>query len=224
MMKLSGAIFDMDGTLIDSLIFWDILWEEFSRRYGYFRPDPEADRTIRTISMKNAMYYIHDRFGLGRDGEELYHLANGMLETFYERQVELKPGVMEFLTRCRELGVKMCVASASDLRLVRVAMKRCGIEPFFSEVISCSDIGKGKEEPDVFLAARDHLGTPMEETWVFEDSFVALETAHRAGFRTVGVYDRFGFRQDIMQAKSTVYIDENSTLMALFDRSIIQAV
>ena len=64
----------------------------------------------------------------------------------------------------------------------------------------------------------------MEETWVFEDSFVALETAHRAGFRTVGVYDRFGFRQDIMQAKSTVYIDENSTLMALFDRSLIQAV
>lgn len=219
-MKLTGAIFDMDGTLIDSLIFWDILWEEFSRRYGQFRPDPEADRTIRTIPMKDAMYYIHDRFGLGADGEELLEIAHRMIEEFYEKQVELKAGVMEFLARCRELGVKMCVASATDSRLVRVAMAHCGIEDFFTDVISCAAIGKGKEEPDVFLLAREHLGTPAEETWVFEDSYVALVTAHKAGFPTVGVYDRFGFRQDILRETSTVYIDENSTLLALFEQEV----
>ena len=216
-MKITGAIFDMDGTLINSLIFWDVLWEEFSRRYGYFRPDPEADKTIRTIPMKQAMYYIHDRFHLGPDGEELYRTANGMLEAFYAQQVQLKPGVMEFLTRCRERGVKMCVASASDLRLVRVAMEHCGITEFFSAVLSCSDIGKGKEAPDVFLLSREHLGTPLEETWVFEDSFVALQTADRAGFPTVGVYDRFGFRQDILRETATVYIAEGETLMKLLD-------
>ena len=94
-------------------------------------------------------------------GEELYRTANGMLEAFYEQQVQLKPGVMEFLTHCRERGVKMCVASASDLRLVRVAMEHCGITEFFSDVLSCSDIGKGKEAPDVFLLSREHLGTPL---------------------------------------------------------------
>jgi len=214
--KLTGAIFDMDGTLIDSLGFWDILWEEFSRRYGQFRPDPEADRTIRTIPMKEAMYYLHDRFGLGPDGETLYQTANGMLGSFYERQVELKPGVMEFLTRCRDEGVKMCVASASDRKLVRMAMVHCGIEEFFSMLFSCSDIGKGKEEPDVFLLAREHLGTPLEETWVFEDSFVALQSAHRAGFPTVGVYDRYGFRQDILRETATVYVGEGETLMKVF--------
>jgi len=212
-MKLTGAIFDMDGTLIDSLGFWDILWEEFSRRYGYFRPDSEADRTIRTIPMKEAMYYIHDRFELGPDGGTLYQTANRMLGEFYCQKVELKPGVMEFLTRCQKLGVKMCVASASDLKLVRMAMRHCGIEEFFPMLFSCSDIGKGKEEPDVFLLAREHLGTPLEETWVFEDSFVALQSAHRAGFPTVGVYDRYGFRQDILQETATVYIAEGETLM-----------
>jgi len=219
MMKLTGAIFDMDGTLIDSLGFWDLLWDTFSRRYGNFRPDSEASRTVRTLPMKEAMYYLHDRLGLGPDGETLYRTANRLLEEFYEQQVELKPGVLEFLTQCRDRGVKMCVASASDLKLVRVAMAHCGIEEFFPMVFSCSDIGKGKEEPDVFLAAREHLGTPLEETWVFEDSFVALQSAHRAGFPTVGVYDRYGFRQDILQETATIYIAEGETLMHVFDQS-----
>ena len=216
-MKLTGAIFDMDGTLIDSLIFWDILWEEFTRRYGYFRPDPEADKTIRTIPMKDAMYYIHDRFGLGSGGAELLDIAHRMIRAFYENQVQLKPGVMEFLTCCRERGVQMCVASATDPALVRVAMAHCGIASFFSDVVSCADLGKGKEEPDVFLLARERLGTPMDETWVFEDSYVALLTAHRAGFPTVGVYDRFGFRQDLMRETATVYIGEGETLMKVMD-------
>ena len=217
-MKLTGAIFDMDGTLIDSLGFWEILWEAFSERYGYFRPDSEADRTIRTIPMKEAMCYIHERFGLGPDGETLYQTANRMLGEFYCHQVELKPGVMEFLIRCREQGVKMCVASASDLKLVRMAMAHCGMEEFFPMLFSCSNIGKGKEEPDVFLLAREWLGTSLEETWVFEDSYVALQTAARAGFQTVGVYDRFGFRQDILQDTATVYIAEGETLVKVFDQ------
>lgn len=219
-MKLTGVIFDMDGTLIDSLGFWEILWEAFSAQYGYFRPDPEADRTIRTIPMKEAMYHIHERFALGPDGETLYQTANRMLGEFYCRQVELKPGVLEFLTRCRDQGVKMCVASASDLKLVRMAMAHCGIEEFFPMLFSCSDIGKGKEEPDVFLLAREWLGTPLEETWVFEDSFVALQSAHRAGFPTVGVYDRYGFRQDILRETATVYIGEGETLMKVLDMCI----
>ena len=217
-MKLTGAIFDMDGTLIDSLGFWDILWEAFSERYGHFQPDPEANRTIRTIPMKEAMFYLHDRFGLGPDGETLYQTANKMLGEFYERQVKLKPGVMEFLTRCRDQGVKMCVASASDLKLVRMAMVHCGIEEFFPMLFSCSDIGKGKEEPDVFLLAREYLGTPLDETYVFEDSFVALLSAHQAGFPTVGVYDRYGFCQDILQETATVYIAEGETLMKVFNQ------
>ena len=211
-MKLTGAIFDMDGTLIDSLGFWDILWDAFSRQYGYFRPDEEADRTIRTIPMKEAMYYIHRRFGFGADGNELYETATRMIGDFYRHTVQLKPGVMEFLNWCKDRGVKMCVASATDPLLVQVAMEHCGIDGFFSHVLSCAALGKGKEEPDVFLLAREQLGTPLKETWVFEDSFVALQTAHQAGFPTVGVYDRFGFRQDILRDTAEIYIAAGETL------------
>ena len=206
MMKLSGAIFDMDGTLIDSLIFWDILWEEFSRRYGYFRPDPEADRTIRTISMKNAMYYIHDRFGLGHDGEELYRLANGMLEAFYEQQVELKPGVMEFLTRCRALGVKMCVATATDRYLVDAALTRCGVRQYFSEIFTCTEVGSGKDEPEIFRRALAFLGENRQNTVIFEDALYAVKTAKADGFFVCAVYDPHERNADTLRALADMYV------------------
>jgi len=215
-MQLTGAIFDMDGTLIDSLGFWDLLWEEFSRLFGRpFRPDAEGDRVIRTIPMKDAMCYIHRRFGIGPNEAVLYETASRMLEEFYREKVQLKPGVMEILNWCRDNGVRMCIASASDLTLVRVAMAHCGIDAIVPMVLSCSEIGKGKEEPDIFLQACSKLGTPPEETWVFEDSYVALQTAARAGFPTVGVYDRYGFRQDILRDTATVYVAEDETLMKL---------
>ena len=106
----------------------------------------------------------------------------------------------------------MVIASATEPELIRIAMERCGAAHYFSHIVSYTQVGKGKEAPDVFLEACRLLGTKPESTWVFEDSFVALQTAHQAGFPTVGVYDRFGFRQDILRETAEIYIAAGETL------------
>ena len=111
----------------------------------------------------------------------------------------------------------MCVASATAPDLVELVMKRFGMDAYFSKVFSCAESGRGKEFPDVFLEAKDFLGAPIEETWVFEDSYAALRTAHNAGFPTVGVYDRYNFSQDVVREHSTVYIGEGESLLKLLE-------
>lgn len=217
-MKIKGAIFDMDGTLIDSLMLWDLLWQAIGDRYLGGKPlaiTKEQDKAVRTVALPVAMDYLHEQTGVGESGQALLELANDLFLDFYRSRVQLKPGVKEFLDYCRKQGVSMCIATASERMLVDAALKHCNIEDYFSGIVSCTEVGKGKEEPDVYLAALDRLGTPMEHTWVFEDSYVALVSAAKAGFPTVGIYDKYGLRQDIMKETATEYIAEGESVSRL---------
>ena len=217
-MNIKAAIFDMDGTLVDSLMLRDVLWSTFGERYlndKSFVPSVEDDKKVRTLTLKDAMYLIHKNYKLGESGEELLALANTIMNEFYANSVELKSGVREFLEYCKNKGVKMCIASATAPELIDVAMKHCDIGKYFLKVFSCSDIGKGKEEPDVFLQAAEFLNTKTSETWVFEDSLVAIETATKIGMPTVGIYDKFNYGQDKIKEIVTEYIGVAETLLKL---------
>jgi len=220
-MKIKAAIFDMDGTLIDSLMLWDILWGVLSRKYldgKAFKPDTETDKAIRTMPVFEAMEYLHEKCNIGESGEALYKIATDTFRNFYENEVKLKKGMRELLDFFYENGVKMCLATANDSDLVEVVLNHCDIKKYFPKLFSCKELGKGKEEPDVFYLALEWLGTEKEKTWVFEDSFVALNTAAEAGFPTVGVYDKYSFRQDFLEEKSTVYISENEDVTKLISK------
>ena len=217
-MNVKAAIFDMDGTLVDSLMVWDVLWSKMGETYlndKTFRPNAEDDKKVRTLILADAMELIHEHYGLGNSGEELWQLANDFMKDFYANRVTLKRDVRRFLEYCKAAGVKMCIASATAPDLITVALEHCGIESYFSKIFSCAEVGKGKEEPDVFLQACEFLGAKPCETWVFEDSSVAIKTAVKVGMPTVGIYDAYNFGQAEVKALATEYIADGESLLKL---------
>ena len=217
-MKIQGAIFDMDGTLVDTLMLWDVMWEHFGRLYRGiegFRPDPLFEKELRTMVLRDAMEYIHAHCGIGRNAQELVDHFDEILPELYADKFLMKPGAKEFLDYCLEQNIPMVLASATAKKFIEIALDSRGIRKYFGAVLSCSDIGKGKDHPDIFLEALRILGTDIEETCVFEDSYVALETASAAGFKTVGVYDKYAFEQERLKNSADYYIAKGETLMKL---------
>lgn len=216
--NIKGAIFDMDGTLIDSLMLWDIVWDKFGEKYlqnGKFRPSQEDDKAVRTMTLKDAMDHVHSVYGIGNSGEELLETANEIIIQFYSNEVEAKTGAAEFLEHCYTNGIKMCIASATDIRLIKIAVEHCRLGKYFPNILSCTEIGKGKDEPDIYLKAIACLGTEKEETCVFEDSHIAIQTANKIGVKTVGIYDKYNYGQEEMQKIADEYIAEGETLLKL---------
>ena len=217
-MKITGAIFDMDGTLVDSLSFWDFFFESVAKKYGFaqgFRPDPQIERQIRTRPFKEGMELMHKECGVAQSSDELLKTAFEMCAIFYAERVCLKPGVAEFLDECKRRGIKMCVASATQKDLLQIVVERFKLDRYFDKIFSCSDIGKGKDVPDIFDLAREYLGTDKESTWIFEDSSIAVETAVKAGYKTVGIYDKYNFDCEITKSLATVCVADGQTLMKL---------
>ncbi len=218
--KIKGAIFDMDGTLVDSLMLWNLMWDHFGERFLHgekFCPSDAANKAVRTMTLKDAMHYLYSQYPMGESGDELFEIANNLMINFYENEVQLKGGVLDFLKYCHEKGIKMCIASATDKKLVNIAMKHCGVEKYFAEVFSCAEVGKGKEEPDVYLKALEYLGTSKEETCVFEDSHIAIQTADEIGMQTVGIYDQYNYGQEEIKKIATEYIACGETLKKLME-------
>jgi len=222
--NIKGAIFDMDGTLIDSLMLWDVLWEKFGVRFlnrEGFRPSEEDDKIVRTMTLKDAMDHIHSIYKIGSSGAHLLEMANEIMINFYSNDVELKEGVSEFLEYCYVKGIRMCIASASDMPLIKLAVEHLKIGKYFVSILSCAEIGKGKEQPDIYLNALETLGTSVEQTCIFEDSHIAIDTADKLRMKTVGIYDKYNYGQEEIRKLATVYIAEGDTLKKLIDNNFI---
>ena len=213
-MNIKGAIFDMDGTLIDSLPFWKFLWGKIGEKYlnnPSFYPELEDDKTIRTTTLENGMELIHKKYNIASSGEELSNFTRDLLQWYYEDVVPLKDGVIEFLDFLKSKGVKMCVASASAGGLVKLCMKKFNLDRYFIDIVSCNDVGKGKDFPDVFFAGQKLLGTTLDETFVVEDSLLALTTAKNAGFKTIGVYDEYNYGYEEIEKIATYLVGKGET-------------
>lgn len=218
-MKINAAVFDLDGTLINSLIVWGKLWESFGEKYmgdKNFTPDKEVDAALRTMTLLDACNMLCEKYNMGESGKALLDETNEFMIDFYSNSVEFKDGAEQFLKKLKENGTKMCIATATSSMLVKYAVKRLGIERYIDTVLSCGDIGKGKDKPDIFLLACEHLGVKPEEAWMFEDSAVALMTAKNIGMKTVGIYDEFNYGHDILRENADIYIDKGETLLKVF--------
>lgn len=187
-MKISGAIFDMDGTLTDSMHIWQDIPSKYLTSCG-ITPRPGLYREIKGMSMQQISDYFRREYGLDKSVTEIFEGIDAIVEPLYREVSEPKPGVFSLLERLKEQEVSMCVASATDMHLVEMVLEQTGLRPYFSAVFTCNSVGAGKELPLIYEKALEHLGTHKEETLVFEDAHYAAATVKKAGFPLVGVYD-----------------------------------
>ena len=161
-----------------------------------------------------AMPYVNQLFHFCKTDKEFFDFFNKEIRAFYGK-VKTKDGAIELLEHLNKLGVRMCVASATDLDNLNYALEVCGLAHYFETTMSCADIGAGKDKPDIYIAAKNALGMEADEICVFEDSYVAIETAKNAGFKTVGIFDKNNYGQDRLEASSIIYIKEGEPLSIL---------
>lgn len=181
------AIFDADGTLLDSMPMWRDITYEYADFKGCHAPK-DLHETLNRLSLEQcADYYI----SLGASGtrDQVVDELSAWALKGYRTRVGEKPGAGEFLKLLRQSGVKVAVATASQEEGVRAALERLDMLPCVDLLLTCTQVGKGKEHPDIFLRCAAAFGAAPKEAVVFEDSAHALRTARQAGFSTVAVED-----------------------------------
>jgi len=183
-----AVIFDLDGTLIDSMGVWERIDCEFLKIRGLEVPSDYAE-SIATCGFTEAAAYTVQRFNLTQTTEEVIDEWYKMALKEYSENIKLKPFVKEYIQQLYELDVKMGVATVSPPKLVHPVLKQNGIADFFDVVVTMEDVKRGKEFPDIYLHAALKLRTLPEECLVFEDVPVAMYSAKRAGMKVWGVYD-----------------------------------
>ena len=200
------AIFDMDGTLVDSMGFWKHLATEYLQSKGISVISENIQERIKPMTMSESAALFKQEFGLTGDVEAE---MNTMMEEHYRRDIPLKPGVLEYLQAHRD--IKMCVASATAEHLMEACLRRLGVLPCFEFLLSCESVGAGKNRPAVFLEAARRLGAKPAEIAVYEDALYAVRTAKNAGFYVVGVYDKSADTEAV-KAAADEYINWEETL------------
>ena len=190
-MELKYCIFDMDGTLVDSMGHWKNLEREFLLSKQVDEDVDEVLKVIQHMTIPAAMEYFINRFHFEGTVESLTDEFNALMAAHYASDVEVKPGVIPYLDALQAKGVKMCIASATSVPLVTICLDRLALAKYFEFLLSCVDVNASKDKPDVFLEAARRLGGTPAETAVFEDSLVASTTAKNAGFHVVGIYDKY---------------------------------
>lgn len=183
------AIFDMDGTLVDSMWCWNSVYIEFLTAHGAGETAKEIVAHTAHLTTYEGAVLFRDRLSLDASAADIAVALDARMKELYQKAVAEKPGVRMYLEQLREDGVQMCVVSSTPEPLIRICMDRLGLTSFFPFFLSCDTIGKGKDKPDAYLAAAKQLGATPADIVVYEDSPTALITAKKAGFYAVAVYD-----------------------------------
>ena len=204
---IKGAIFDFDGTLVDSMFIWDTFGEDYLRTLGK-EPKENLTETFKTFTLEQAAEYYREHYGVALSVNEIVDGVNEMVAKLYRTKVTLKEGVREFLEALKSQGVKMCVATVTDRPIVEDVLCNLGIRDFFTEIFTCAEIGYNKETPHIYRAALEALGTKKDETVVFEDALHALMAAKNDGFTVAAVYDKHEAKQIEMRSEADYYISD----------------
>lgn len=214
MEKIRFAIFDADGTLLDSMHIWDTLDGAFLTMRGIV---PDEIGMFKKHGFFKTINHLIDHYNLYMSFDEIKDEMMMILSYYYDNVAVPKNGVKEFLQKLKDNGVRCVVATATDKSIMVPALKRHGLLEYFDEVFSTKDVGVTKREPDIFNLARDFLGADCD-TFIFEDAAYAIDTAKKAGYKVIAVED-YSDEADKEHIKLTAdyYISDYSQIYSILD-------
>lgn len=214
---IKGIIFDIDGVLLDSLGIWNDLGARYLRSIGV-KPEKGLNEILFSMSMEQGAAYLNEHYGLQKtDADVLAGIAK-MIEDYYFVEVLPKPGAKELLEFMKAKGIRMTAATSSPRIHVEKALERNGMLCYLERIFTNTEVGASKHSPEIYDQAAAYMGTMPEETLVFEDSLYALKTAVKAGYVTVGVYDKTGETdQEGVKNTGKYYVTRPDEFIAVFE-------
>ncbi len=182
-----AAIFDMDGTLVDSEAYWRIAEREVFGAVGIEVTDEDAAQTAPMTPRQVTEHWYRGRPWTGPSFEQMETAVIARVAQQFRERCPMLPGVREVLARCEQLGWRVALASNSPAMLCELVLRELGILERFQAVVSADDVERGKPDPAIYLLAAERLGVPPRDCLAFEDTLTGVRAARAAGMRVVGI-------------------------------------
>lgn len=183
----SGFIFDCDGTLLDTMGAWNALEESlFAQATTPFTPQQIDEVRALPIQLSAGRFFEH---GIGTSPEDVLSMLDTALLGFYQTEAQPLPYAVDFVRAAHAAGIPCTIVSSSPQRYVRAGLERAGILECFTKIITTEDVGMSKQDPDIYLAAVEAMGSDVQTTWGFDDALYAIEVMRATGIHTCACYD-----------------------------------
>ena len=173
---------------MDTMGLWVSMEDELALRVGRRLTGEERD-TLRSLTIPETGVYLHERLGLLESPQAVVEEIGRMAYGYYEHSCELRPGALAFVQALCDAGVRCSIASSSPRAFLEAGVAHTGLAPYLDAVVSTDDVGASKRESFVYDRARELMGTPLAQTWVFEDAAYTFATTRDTGYHSVGIYD-----------------------------------
>lgn len=183
-----GAIFDVDGTILDSMGVWKNVTVDFITEYGFSVTDEEL-APYTAMTLEESMPIIKQKYGISQSAEELKADFERRIRNAYFYDVREKEGAVEYIRLLKGLGIKIAIATSGYRALCEAAFRRLGLDTLIDAYALSSEVGVNKSNPDIYLLAAERIGVLPEECMVFEDLLAGIYGAKKAGMQTTAIYD-----------------------------------
>ncbi len=190
MFDFKGAIFDLDGTLIDSMGIWEKIDKEFLKRRNISIPQDYIEK-INDMSFEQVAKYTIERFNLNENEDDIISEWNEMAVYEYSNNIKLKPNVRKYIKKLKDNNIKIGLATSLPKTLYEPVLKNNHIYEYFDVLASTEDVNRDKSYPDIYLLVAEKFNFNPQDCMCFEDILVALKTMKKANFKVVGVYDKY---------------------------------
>lgn len=208
-----AVLFDLDGTLVDSMWVWSQIDIDYLGARGISVP-PGLQQAVEGMAFTEVAVYFKERFGIADSVETIKNQWQEMAMEQYSHQVPLKPGAGAFLSYLKERDFRLAVASSNALSLIEAALKGHGIRQYFDCIITSCEVAKGKPAPDVYLEAAKRVGAAPADCLVFEDIVPGILAGKAAGMQVCAVYDKYSlFQENEKRASADYYIETYTQVM-----------